>query len=188
MLTSAAVQEFGLWAACGLSHIFSIYVFVFLPCSLNSACSFHRDRFCRMQLNIPLQGNFDQCAPTSAAAAWEFGLWAAWGLFSQFVLCCPLDDPVGIIIITIISCDLWERTLQSDRAYTTFFSFSIDDIWENRKLPLYSQVAESLKIKGGQLPNQSITTRQGSQKLFLMPKQNNFYIYHWMLNGWYSSN
>ena len=97
---------------------------------------------------LPLQTNFDQCALTSAAAAWEFGLWAAWGLFSQFVLCCPLDDPVGIIIITIISCDLWERTLQSDRAYTTFFSFSIDDIWENRKLPLYSQVAESLKIKG----------------------------------------
>ena len=29
-----------------------------------------------------------------------------------------------------------------------FFSFSIDDIWENRKLPLYSKAAESLKIKG----------------------------------------
>ena len=125
---------------------------------------------------IPLQTNFYQCALTSAAAAWEFGLWAAWGLFSQFVLCCPLDDPVGIIIITIISCDLWERTLQSDRAYTTFFSFSIDDIWENRKLPLYSQVAESLKIKGGQLLNQSIITRQGSQKLFLMPQQKWFLI------------
>ena len=98
---------------------------------------------------LPLQTNLDQCAPTSAAAAWEFGLWAAWGLFSQFVLCCPLDDPVGIIIITIIPCDLWERTLQSDRAYTTFFfSFSIDDIWENRKLPLHSKAAESLKIKG----------------------------------------
>ena len=60
------------------------------------------------------------------------------------MLCCPLDDPVGIIIITIISCDLWERTLTEP--ILLFFSFSIDDIWENRKLPLYS-------TGGGELEN-----------------------------------
>ena len=95
---------------------------------------------CTVILNDPLGKNSEVAAPSSSCFAWE--VWyssvvlalqlssylAAWleAFFSR--LCCPLDDPLALLLqLFLVICG------RSDRPAGAA-AFSIHDIWENRKL------------------------------------------------------